>query len=78
MYYVWGFPAGSAVKNPPAMLEMHGFDSWVREIPWRRALQPTLGFLPEEFHVQRSLAGYSPWGRNELDMTEATKQQVTQ
>ena len=27
-------------------------------------------FLPGEFHRQRSLAGYSPWGLKELDMTE--------
>ena len=27
-------------------------------------------FLPEEFHGQRSLGGYNPWGRKELDMTE--------
>ena len=26
-------------------------------------------FLPEEFHGQRSLAGYSPWGRKESDTT---------
>ena len=26
--------------------------------------------LPGEFHVQRSLAGYSPWGRKESEMTE--------
>ena len=25
---------------------------------------------PGEPHAQRSLAGYSPWGRKELDMTE--------
>ena len=37
-----------------------GFDSWVRNIPWRRAQQPTPVFLPEKFHGQRSLAGYSP------------------
>ena len=29
---------------------------------------------PGESHGQRSLAGYSPWGRKELDMTEATEQ----
>ncbi|KAJ1063485.1 hypothetical protein K5549_021582, partial [Capra hircus] len=40
----------------------HGFDPWVRKIPWRRAWQPTLLFLPGEFHGQRSLVGYSPWG----------------
>ena len=27
-------------------------------------------FLPREFHGQRSLAGYSPWGHKELDTTE--------
>ena len=27
-------------------------------------------FLPGEFHRQRSLAGYSPWGLKELDMIE--------
>ena len=27
-------------------------------------------FLPGEFHAQRSLVGYSPWGHKELDMTE--------
>ena len=26
--------------------------------------------LPGEFHDQRSLAGYSPWGHKKLDMTE--------
>ena len=26
--------------------------------------------LPGESHGQRSLAGYSPWGRKELDTTE--------
>ena len=39
----------------------HGFDPWVRKIPWRRKWQPTPVFLPGEFHAQRSLAGYSPW-----------------
>ena len=26
-------------------------------------------FLPGKFHGQRSLAGYSPWGRKESDTT---------
>ena len=38
------------------------FDPWVRKIPWRRKWPPTPVFLPGEFHGQRSLAGYSPWG----------------
>ena len=32
--------------------------------------QPTLVFLPGEFQGQRSLVGYSLWGRGESDMTE--------
>jgi len=39
-------------------------------LPWRRAWQPTQVILPGEFHGQRSLAGYGPWSRKELDMTE--------
>ena len=38
--------------------------------PWRRERLPTLVFLPGELHGQKSLAGYSPWGRKELDTTE--------
>ena len=30
--------------------------------PWRRKWQLTPVLLPGEFHGQRSLAGYSPWG----------------
>ena len=48
----------------------HGFNPWVRQIPWRRAGQPTPVFLPGEFHGQRSLVGYSPWGLKESDTTE--------
>ena len=36
----------------------------------KRAWQPTPAFLPGKSHGQRSLVGYSPWGRKELDMTE--------
>ena len=42
--------------------------------PWtiagRRKWQPTAVLLPGEFHGWRSLVGYSPWGHEELDMTE--------
>ena len=34
--------------------------------------------LPGESHGQRSLAGCSPWGCRESDMTEASKQQLQQ
>ena len=47
-----------------------GFDPWVGKIPWRREWLPTPVFWPGEYRGQRSLVGYSPWGRKELDRTE--------
>ena len=55
------------VKNLPVMPERPGFNPWAEKIPWRRVWQPTAVFLPGEFHGQRSLEGYSPWVRKELD-----------
>ena len=46
------------------------FDSWVGKIPGRRKWQPNAVLLPEKFHGQKSLVGFSPWGHKELDMTE--------
>ena len=48
----------------------HRFHLWVRKIPWRKEWQPTQVFLSGEFHAQKSLVGYSPWGCKELDMAE--------
>ena len=47
-----------------------GFDPWVGKIFWRREQLPTPVFWPGEFHGQRSVAGFSPWGRKELDLAE--------
>ena len=49
-----------------------GFNHWVGENPWRRKWQPTPVLLPEKFHGQRSLVGYSPLGRKGSDTTEFT------
>ena len=38
--------------------------SIVGKILWRREQQLTLVLLPGKFHEQRSLGGYSPWGRS--------------
>ena len=38
------------------------FKPWVRKIPWRREWKPTAVFLPGEFHGQKRLEGYNPWG----------------
>ena len=53
------------VKNPPANEGdvRPSFHPWVGKIPWSWAWQPTPVLLPGESHGQRSLAGYSPWGR---------------
>ena len=40
------------------------------KIPGRRKWQPTPVFLPGKSRGQRSLAGYSPWGLKESDLTE--------
>ena len=61
------------VKNPPANAgnaRDAKFDLWVGKILWSRKWQPTPVFLPGETHGQRSLVGYSPWGREESDMTK--------
>ena len=65
-----GFPGGSDGKIIYPQCGRPRFDLWVGKIPWRRAWQPTPVFLPRESHGQRSLAGYSPWGHKEWDMTE--------
>ena len=64
------FSGGSAIKNLLVYAEdLHRLDPWVGKIPWRRAWQPTPVFLPGESHRQKSLVGYSPWGRKEGDTT---------
>ena len=57
-----GFPGGSEVRNISAG-RGHVFYPCIGKIPWRRKWQSTPVFLPGESHGQRSLAGYSPWGR---------------
>ena len=61
---VVGFPGGASGKEPTCQCRRRKtqVQSW----------QSTPVFLPGESHGQRSLAGYSPWGCKESDMTEAT------
>ena len=51
---------GSDGKEYTCQCRRHGFDPWVRKIPWRREWLPTPVSLPGESHGQRSLVGYSP------------------
>ena len=55
------------VKNLPAMQETQ-ICSLDREDPLQKEM--ATHFLPGEFHGQRSLVGYSPWGHEESDMIE--------
>ena len=57
------------VKNLSAMKE-----TWVQTLGWEDPLEKGIAThsitLHGEFHGQRSLVGYSPWGHKELDTTE--------
>ena len=71
--YILGVPCGSAGKESafsagdlgsiPGLGRFfrEGYGNPLQGVGWR--------ILPGESHVQRSLVGYSPWGRTELDTT---------
>ena len=56
-------------KNLPAVQE-----TWIQSLSWGDPLEmewlPSPEFLHGDIHGQRSLVGYSPWGRKESDTTE--------
>ena len=60
-------------KNAPVPAGRHGrheFDPWIRKIPWRRAWQPILVFLPGEFCEKPGRL--QSIGLTKSDTTEAT------
>ena len=59
------------VKNSLSMKDIQ-FNPWVGKLPWTKAWQPTLVFLPGTSHGQRSLAVYGPLDHKESDTTEMT------
>ena len=62
MSFMWlGFP-GCSGKELACQCRTCRFDPWVLKIPWRSKWPPTPAFLPGNFHGQRSLMGYRPWG----------------
>ena len=52
LQYSWASLVAQLVKNPPAMWE-----TWVRQIPWRRERLPSPVFWPGEFHGLYSSCG---------------------
>ena len=65
----WASLVAQTIKNLPAMLESQ-VQFLGQEDALEKGMAITLAFLPEGFHGQRSLAGYSPWGCKELNTTE--------
>ena len=66
----WNLPCSSEGKESAFNEGDLGWIPWVGKIIWRRKWQYTPVLLPGKSHGQRSLVGYSPWGRKESDMTE--------
>ena len=76
-FHCWGpgLMVAQSVKNLPAVWEM-----WVWPLGWEDPLEKKMathfsGFLPGEFHGQRSLEGYSPWGLKRVRHDLVVKQQ---
>jgi len=70
---------GANDKEPACQCRRHkrcGFNHWIKTIPWRRTWQPTPVLLPGKLNEQRSLAGYSPWGQKESEMTERQTENI--
>ena len=63
-----GFPGGSDGKEFVMQETQVWFLGW--EDPLEKEMATTPVFLPGEFHEQKSLVGYGPWGHKESDMTE--------
>ena len=57
------------VKNLCTIEQTH-IQSLGREDPLEEGMTTHSIFLSGEFHEQRSLAGYNPWGHKESDTTE--------
>ena len=63
---------------PPVVLQPRTASLVAQKQRCRRPVfHPTPGFLPGEFHGQRSLVGYTPRGRQESDTTEQLNNNMT-
>ena len=63
------FLVAQTVKHLPAMQ-----DTWVQSLGWEDPLEEEMATHPStlawKIPWRRSVVGYSPWGRKELDTTE--------
>ena len=51
----------------------HRFDLWVAKNPLEKGIASHSVFLPEEFHGQKSLVGYSPHSHKSLRVLGVSK-----
>ena len=58
------------MKGLPWWLKQMWLNPWVEKIAWSRKGQPIPIFLSGKSLGQRGLAGCSPWGQKESDMTQ--------
>ena len=65
-----GFSGGSDDKESAYNAGDLGLIPGLERSPAEGNSYTTPVFLLREFHGQRNLAGYSPWGHKESDMTE--------
>ena len=65
--HLWGASGKEPACQSRRCWWFHPYDG---KIPWRRKWQSTPVSLPGESRGQRSLVGYSPWGRTESNITE--------
>ena len=69
LQYSWASLVAQMVKNMPAVWE-----TWSQSLDWEDPLEKGTAthsiFWTGEYHGQRSLAGHSPWSRNESDTTK--------
>ena len=73
LYDTVGFPGGSELRIHPPRQE-----TWVQPLGWEDPLKKEMAThsstLAGKSHGQRSLVGYSPWGRKRVGHNLATKQ----
>ena len=70
---ILGFPWWLSGKESDWQYRRHGFNPWVREIPWRWAWQPTPIFLPVECPRTKEPSGLQSMGSQRVGYDRATK-----
>ena len=70
-----GLPWWLGGKYSTCQCKRRGFDPWVGKIPGGGNGNPLQYACLGKSHGQRSLAGYSPWGRKTVRHDLVTKQQ---